>query len=142
MVPSVSEDTKRRLDSIWSPVGLHGLFDRKGEHTCHVYVFECVGDVLVDLVRFELTTSSMPWSRHQSLTREYSRAIWTSFGPHALFHACLDLKRSNPWRSVVAVMPFMVVEVHTPGPQRATRTRAVALALPIPRPGRRKGSLI
>jgi hypothetical protein len=27
-------------------------------------------------------------------------AIWTSFGPHALFHACLDLKRSkfqDPW---------------------------------------------
>ena len=33
-------------------------------------------------------------------------AIWTSFGPHALFHACLDLKRSNLRPSVVAAMPL------------------------------------
>ena len=54
---------RRARTEIWTPIGLHDLFDREGEHTRHVQVFLCVGDVLVDLVRFELTTSSMPWKR-------------------------------------------------------------------------------
>jgi hypothetical protein len=58
----------------------------------------------VDLVRFELTTPSAPWSHSHSRTSALSTRglrdrdldfIWTSFGPHALFHACLDLERSN-----------------------------------------------
>ena len=63
MVPYGQRTGKQSLDSIWSPSGLHDLFRIKGERTCHVHVFESVGDVLVDLVRFELTTSSMPWKR-------------------------------------------------------------------------------
>ena len=51
----------------------------------------------MDLVRFELTTSSMPWKPDQSLTDwflvvsyTWRRPFWAAFGPRDLFHAFPD----------------------------------------------------
>ena len=55
----------------------------------------------MDLVRFELTTSSMPWKPDQSLTDKvlvvsctYRRPFWTAFGPRDLFHVFPDPLRT------------------------------------------------
>jgi hypothetical protein len=64
--------------SIWTPVGLHG----RGSDV----VVGCKSlRSLVDLVRFELTTSSMPWFQNQSLTGsgvENTRLARQRFGPY------------------------------------------------------------
>ena len=68
-----SQRRNESSDEAWTPVGLHDLFRIVEAHTHHAYVFECVRDVLVDLVGFEPTTSSMPFKKYQSLTDSSTR---------------------------------------------------------------------
>ena len=63
-------------NAVWTPVGLHG---RGSDAVLGCKSMRC----LVDLVRFELTTSSMPWKRAPNCAT----------GPSRDFFQCITLDK-------------------------------------------------
>jgi len=57
-----TRDVDSILDSTWTPVTSPTIWKHTNQFRVSLF---CWGLVLVDLVRFELTTSSMPFKKYQ-----------------------------------------------------------------------------
>jgi hypothetical protein len=70
------------------------------------------GEIRTQDLFHAMVAGSITYEETRGKQKTCTTAIWTSFGPHALFHACLDLERSNFRESWLRPGPHVGDHIH------------------------------